>query len=262
MHIHLFEFTDQKWCPPFLRQYMTDYLHFVIKKANIYKPSVIIIKDVLGKTGETQILDLCSGSGGGVDLLQKELSSLCGTEIKVTLSDKYPNKESFELLKQRSFSGLDYIEASVDALNIPDNLKGVRTIFSAFHHFKPEDAKAILKNATNSKSPICIFEGAGKTIFDFLGILIFTPLIFFLITSFIKPFRLSRIFLTYIIPLIPVMTTWDGLVSILRMYAPQDMLNMANEIDTENYVWYAGQIKSKLVKTVIYLAGYYQKNEL
>jgi hypothetical protein len=235
---------------------MTDYLQFVITRVGIYKPAVPIIKEVMEKTGKDEILDLCSGSGGGIDLVQQELSKLTGKEIKVTLSDKYPNLESFEMLRNNSNEGLDYIKESVDAMHVPGHLKGIRTMFSSYHHFKPYEAKEILKNAANKKTPICIFEGAGKTIFDFLAILIFTPFIFLLITPFMKPFRLSRLFLTYIIPLVPVMTTWDGLVSILRMYTPKDMLKMANETGAVNYVWNAGEIKGKFANIVMYMVGY------
>lgn len=256
MHIHLFEFTDKPWCPAILRQYMTDYLHFLITKLKIYKPAIPVIKEIIDKTGTDEIIDLCSGSGGGVDIVQKELSELFGRVIKVTLSDKYPNIEPYEILKKNSNGGLDYIRESVDAMHVPPNLKGIRTMFSAFHHFRPNEAKAILQDAVNNNIPICIFEGAGKRLLDFMGILLFHLVIFPLVTPFIKPFRLSRILLTYIIPIVPLMTVWDGLVSILRMYTPKDMLEMANSLNAENYVWKAEQIKGKFGNRVMYIAGY------
>jgi|SRR3990172_5387144 len=261
MHIHLFEFTDQSWCPRIIRQYMTDYLHFLITKGKIYKPAIPIIKEIIDKTGIDELIDLCSGSGGGVDILQKELSKLCGKEIKVTLSDKYPNIEPFDILKNNSNGGLDYLKEPVDALHVPKHLKGIRTMFSAFHHFKPEQAKAILQDAVNNNIPICIFEGAGKRVLDFMGMLLFHSIIFIVVTPFIKPFRISRLFLTYIIPIVPITTVWDGLVSILRMYTPKDMLKMAKEIGAwnrraENYEWKAEQIKGKFGNRVMYIVGY------
>jgi len=256
MHIHLFEFTDQPWFPQILRQYTTDYLHFVITKAGIYKPAIPILKEVIDKTGIDEIFDLCSGSGGGVDLIQIELSELAVKEIKLTMSDKFPNIEPYELLKNNSNGGLDYIKESVDIMNMPKHLKGIRTLFSAFHHFKPQQAREILKDAVRNNTPICIFEGACKTFLDFLGILLFTPLIFFIITPFIKPFRKSRVILTYIIPIVPITTLWDGLVSILRMYTPKDMLKMAVELNATGYVWKADEIKGKFGNRVMYMVGY------
>ncbi len=259
MHIHLFEFTDQPWYPALLRQYMTDYLHFVIIKAGIYRPAIPLLKEVINKTGIDEILDLCSGSGGGVDIIQKELSELAEKEIRLKMSDKYPNIEPFELLKNGSAGGLDYVKEPVDVMHVPKHLKGIRTLFSAFHHFKPEQAKEILNDAVKNNTPVCIFEGAGKTALDFFGILLFTPIIFFFITPFMKPFKLSRLFLTYILPIVIITTVWDGLVSILRMHTPKDMLKMANELNAVNYVWKADEIKGKLGNSVMYLLGYPKK---
>jgi hypothetical protein len=256
MHIHLFEFTDKPWCPQILRQYMTDYLHFLITKVRIYKPAVPLLKEVIDKTGIDEILDLCSGSGGGVDIVQKELSEQTGRIIRLTMSDKYPSPEIYEMLKKNSNGGLDYIKVPVDALHVPNELNGIRTIFSAYHHFRPEEAKNILKNAVDNNTPICIFEGAGKRIMDFMGILLLHSIIFILVTPFIKPFRISRIFLTYIIPVVPITTIWDGLVSILRMHTPKDMLRMANEINAPNYMWKAEIIKGKFGNRLMYMVGY------
>jgi len=256
MHIHLFEFTDQPWFPQILRQYVTDYLHFVIIKAGIYEPAVPILKEVIIKSGIGEITDLGSGSGGGVDLVQKKLSKECGRIINVTLTDKYPNPVLYEAMSKNSDGGLRYLNESVDAMHVPGNIKSIRTLFSAFHHFKTDDAKLVINDAVENKAPICIFEGAGKTVKDFLGILLFTPLIFAIITPFMKPFKLSRLLFTYIIPIVPFATTWDGLVSILRMHTPDDMLKMAKEAGGENYVWKAGQIKGKFRNRVMYLAGY------
>jgi len=257
MHIHLFEFTDQSWWPRVLRQYTTDYLHFLITKLRIYKPAVKIIKDIIDKSGIDVILDLCSGSGGGVDIVQKELSEQCSRVIKVTLSDKYPNIEPYEQLKKKSYGGLDYTKEPIDALHVPGNLKGIRTIFSAFHHFNPEQAKSILEDAVINKTPICIFEGAGKRVLDFMGILLFHSIIFIIVTPFIKPFKFSRLFLTYIIPVVSVTTIWDGLVSILRMYTQKDMLKLTKEIkQSENYEWKAEQINGKFGNRLMYMVGF------
>ena len=255
MHIHLFEFTDQHWCPQTIRQYMTDYLHFLITKLGIYRPAVPIIKNIMDKTGKDEILDLCSGSGGGVDIVQHELSKISGKVIKLTMSDKYPNIGLYEILKNNSNGGLDYNKDSVDALNVPNNFNGIRTMFSALHHFKPEQVKDILKDAVLNKSPVCFFEGAGKRVLDFMGILLLHSFIFIAVTPFIKPFRLSRLFLTYIVPLVPVMTIWDGLVSILRMHTPKNMLEIADSINAVNYEWKAGQIRGNLVNVMLYMTG-------
>lgn len=256
MHLHLFEFEDFEWFPDIIRKGETDYLHFMINKFNIYKPAAGVMKELVEKSGFNEILDLCSGGGGGMDKFQKELEHLTGRDIKVTLSDKYPNKDAFEKIKNDSGGKVDFLDYPVDVLNVPGDKRSIRTIFSAFHHFKPVDAKKIIEQAVNSNVPIAIYEGAAKDVKNFLGILLFTPIIFMLITPFMKPFRWSRLFFTYIIPLIPVTTTWDGLVSIIRMYTPEEMLEMANSVNKNDYIWGSGTIKNKIGTSIMYLTGY------
>lgn len=256
MRLHIFEFEDLPWFPHVLRQGQTDYLHFVISIAQAYKPAAPMVKEILDVTGDTQIVDLCSGGGGGVDMFLKNLIELTGKKITIILSDKYPNIPAFERMKNESNGNIDFIKESVDIKNAQLDIKGMRTLFSAFHHFKPEDAKSILRNAVKDNVPIAIFEGADKNILSFLGILLITPLIFLIFTPFIKPFKLSRIFFTYIIPLIPLTTVWDGLVSILRMYPPREMQKMAMEVDSPGYRWKSGKVSGKLGNAVLYLTGY------
>jgi hypothetical protein len=83
-----------------------------------------------------------------------------------------------------------------------------------------------------------------------------TPLMLFFLTLFIKPFRLSRLFFTYIIPLIPIFALWDGIVSMLRIYSPDELLQMTSELGKENYVWKAGLLTNKIGTKITYLIGY------
>lgn len=256
MRLQLFEFEDYDWFPDFIRHGQTDYLHFMISLFKVYKPAAIPLKELIESTGITEIQDVCSGGGGGMDTLRDELEKITGKDIRITLSDKYPNKEAFEELKKTSGGKINYIEQPVDVLNSNTGPDRIRTIFSAFHHFKPADAEKIIADAVKNKSPLAIFEGAEKNLKNFIGILIFTPVIFFFITPFMKPFRFSRLFFTYIIPLIPFATTWDGIVSVLRMYSTVELMKMAKENSSNDYKWKTGILKNKLGTGITYLTGY------
>ena len=98
--IHLFEFEDQKWFPDFLRNYMTDFLQYLSNKAKIYKPIIPIIKKALIKSGTNQIIDLGSGGGGGLIWLNSELKKDI-PELKIVLTDFYPNIPAFKLTKKK-----------------------------------------------------------------------------------------------------------------------------------------------------------------
>jgi hypothetical protein len=129
-------------------------------------------------------------------------------------------------------------------------------MFSAIHHFQPNEVQIILKNTMQNDLPICIFDSGDKNILTILGILIFHPLLFFFCTPFIRPFTWSRILFTYIIPLIPLYTIWDGVVSILRLYNPKELHQLAESIDPEkSYEWKYGKLKNRIGFSVMYLTG-------
>jgi hypothetical protein len=64
--IHAFEFEDFGWFPTVLRNYMTDYLQFVSNSLDIYKPVIYLLEKGLGSAGNSTIVDIASGGGGGL----------------------------------------------------------------------------------------------------------------------------------------------------------------------------------------------------
>ena len=54
---------------------------------------------------------------------------------------------------------------------------------------------------------------------------------------FIRPFRITNILFTYLIPIIPIFVLWDGIVSLLRTYTADVLRKMTQEIDANDYEW-------------------------
>lgn len=256
MKINLFEFEDLNWFPDIFRKSMTDYLRYFLNAINFYQPVTPILKECMDKSNNTQIIDLCSGSGGPIQKIQENFESAFTQTIPITLTDKFPNLSAFQYLRLKSNSKINYVEFSVDAMHVPKNLVGLRTIFSGFHHFNREQAKAVIQNAVDSKQAIAIFDGGDKNLLTIIGIIIFHPIAFFLFTPFFRPFRISRIIFTYLIPIIPLCTIWDGVVSITRLYTPIELFKLAKEIQSENYKWKSGKVKNKFKMNITYLVGY------
>jgi hypothetical protein len=253
---HVFEFEDLAWFPDTIRESMTDYLRYLITHVNFYQPVIPLIIQGLHQTDSEKIIDLCSGGGGAIEQIQKQLQQQYTGAIKITLTDKFPNKRAFEFLAEKTNGSVSYADTLVDATDVPKSLTGFRTIFSGFHHFNEPTAKLVLKNAVDAKSGIGIFDGGDKNILAILFIILIHPLAFFLFTPFFMPQRFSRYFFTYLIPLIPFCTVWDGIVSIIRLYRHEELLKFALEADSINYHWEAGKVKSKFGMHVTYLIGY------
>ncbi len=250
--IHLFEFEDLSWFPSFLRNYGTDFLQFLSNKTKMYKPIISIIKKGLEKSGTNQIIDLGSGGGGGLIWLNSELKKDI-PNLKITLTDYYPNISAFKFTKKQA-GNFEFVEKSVDARNVPAELNGLRTQFLSLHHFKSDDAKQILQNAISSNSSIAIFEAQERSVPSILAML-FSPISVLLTAPFIRPFKLGRIIFTYLIPIVPLFVLWDGIVSSLRTYSVKEMNELIDKLNgKENYDWEVNKVKSG-PSVVLYLLG-------
>ena len=255
MRLHVFEFEDQAWFPCVIRNAMMDYLQFVFDKINIYKPATGILSKMMDKLKGNQIMDLCSGSGGDMVQLHKQLETNTNQEIHISLSDRFPNTEAYKEIEHNSNGHITYIGTSLEATDYVSEHESIRTIFSAFHHFKPEYAQKVIENAIQSNAPIAIFDGGTKHLLFFLSMLIVHPLALFIVTPFIGHFSLSRLFFTYIIPLIPLCTMWDGSVSILRLYTTKEMEKIIYKAGIGNYYWEVGSKKTCFGLKMNYMIG-------
>lgn len=255
--IHLFEFEDQSWFPSFLRNYGTDFLQFLSNATKMYKPIAPLLNDLIKTTKYNQIIDLGSGGGGGLLWLNATLQKT-NPDLKILLTDLYPNIPAFEYTKGKT-TNIDFDTRRIDARNVPTELKGIRTQFLSLHHFKPKDAKSILQNAIDAESPIAVFEGQERNIPSILA-MVFSPITLLLTTPFIRPFKLGRILFTYLIPIIPLFVFWDGIVSSLRTYSVNEMRELVNELNnTESYNWNIGKVKSG-PGVILYLIGSKKNN--
>jgi hypothetical protein len=131
-------------------------------------------------------------------------------------------------------------------------------MYSAVHHFKPEQVQLILKDAIAANAPIAFFDGGETKPIAMLGLLLIHPIVFLVCAPFFKPLRFTRLLFTYIFPLIPLYTIWDGLVSILRMHEPEDLLEMTDSLEAKHYVWKQGKTKNRFGIKATYLIGYPQ----
>lgn len=256
MKLRGFEFEDQSWFPATIRDGMTDYLRFLFNVFHLYKPVWPLVKEVLIKTDNTIILDLCSGSGGAMEGIYENLKHTYRKDIKIILTDLFPSLMIYQHLHDKTGGGISYVPVPVDACAVPLEMEGFRTLFSGFHHFHSSQARQIFSNAIACQKEIGIFDGGNKSLWMILTILIVHPLMLFFCTPFIKPFRISRLLFTYLLPVIPLCTVWDGIVSIARLYQPEEMEQIARGADfNNNYNWVSGKLKNKYGMSIAYLIG-------
>ncbi|MGB0522859.1 MAG: class I SAM-dependent methyltransferase [Flammeovirgaceae bacterium] len=250
--LHLFEFEDKAWYPDFIRKGQTDFLRWLMQTFNVFKAVMPLFKKALAQLPSQPVVDLCSGGGGSILLVRNYLEK-DGLAPQFILTDLFPNVEAFKLLQQKTAGQVGYLTESVDARQLPDSLQGFFTLFNGFHHFQPQEAQQVLAQLIQRKAGIAIFEPIEKSVFQFLLNTFAIPLLQLLFTPFILPFRWDRLLFTYLIPIIPICTLWDGWVSVLRLYTPKEMLAMAQSLSAD-YEWQAGTARHTF-GVVTYLIG-------
>jgi hypothetical protein len=255
---HALEWEDLSWFPTSWRDYGTDYLNFIATKLDIYKPILPVIKAGLDSSGRQEWVDCASGGGGGLVNLANELSREY-PNLTITLTDYYPNLKAFERTKAKGDNRFRVESESINAMDMPPRLHGkFRTLFGSFHHFRPAEARKILQNAVNSKSPIAIFEPVGRDVMSFVSML-FVILNVLLLTPFIRPVRRQVLPFIYILPLIPLYIMWDGIASIFRTYSKVELNELISSLENKTaFEWEVGEKKSGPMR-IYYLLGTLKK---
>lgn len=237
--IHLPELEDETWLPAYIRDMGTDYLQWIMNVADAYQDLVPFLQKGLAKAGQNVVIDIASGGGGGWSKLGPRLKAAM-PGAKILLTDFFPHVEAFKALQAQDPALFSYSSDSIDARNISPSMHGLRTQFLSFHHFRPADAQQILQNAVDCQAPIMIVEVTQRTVGQLIQFL-FTPLLLLFLTPFIKPFKLGRLFFTYIIPILPLFITWDGIASAMRTYKTEEIEAMTRQLKNgESYTWEIG----------------------
>jgi len=226
---------------------MTDYLRFVEGQFGLHRHVMEPLERVLERSGAEGVVDLCSGAGGPLQPIAEQWKRE-GRSIPILLTDLYPHPEA-------AMGSFEYRADPVDATDPSGLPAGLRTLFSGFHHFRPAEAKKVLGAAVREGQPIAVFEVADRTIPAILP-LVLVPIFVLLMTPFIRPFRWTRLLWTYLIPVLPVAILWDGVVSYLRAYTPEELSQMGRDVAPE-YEWESGYVRAeKTPGRMTYLIGW------
>ncbi|HEY9839703.1 MAG: class I SAM-dependent methyltransferase [Candidatus Sericytochromatia bacterium] len=232
----LLEFEDLDWFPRAIRDGGTACLRALGKAGGMGRFMAPPLAEALRKTGQRRLIDLCSGGAGPLPEVLAALAE-AGLDVQATLTDKFPNIPALSLAAAECAGRVDFAEGSVDATDVPAELTGFRTLFNAFHHFPPELARGILADAVRKQVPIAVFEVVGRSP-EAVAAVLLSPLMALLLMPTIQPQRPEWWFFTYLVPLIPAMLLWDGLVSCLRVYSPDELRELIAGIEAnESFDW-------------------------
>lgn len=254
--LHLFELEDLDWVPRVVRDGGTDLLDLGFDRIGFYDGALPKLTALLDATGASRLVDLCSGGGGGTLQLRKRLRDQ-GKDVELLLSDLHPNEAAAARVAALGDAKTRYRSEPVDAMSGGGDAEGIRTMSGALHHFTPEAVSQLLAGIVARRAPLAFFDVAASPairkapiVLLPLAMLFNMPFLFLgslFLVPFVRPFRLSRIVLTYLLPLIPSLVAWDGTVSALRAYTPDEILAIARAVPGgDRYDWDAGVAGSAL----------------
>ena len=201
-------------------------------------------------------MDFCSGAGGPTPFVEREINGRLrqeergrhgqlngiqkgeGDGVEVVLTDLHPHAPAWKEASARSEGGwLGFVDGSVDAARAGKEVlkrvtwgqgkqelrggdggeeKKLFRLFSlAFHHFDDGLATDILRNTLQNSEGFAIFELQGRDVGNLFTVLAMLPVL--LASSWWWYWGdWWHLFFTYVVPVVPFVVVYDGLVSCLR----------------------------------------------
>ncbi|KAK8120672.1 hypothetical protein PG999_004792 [Apiospora kogelbergensis] len=172
--------------------------------------------------------------------------------VNFVMTDLHPHPEAWAAAAHKSHH-LTYEPASVDASNAPASLinqyknnkdapggRIFRLFNLAFHHFDDTLARAILKNTVETSDAIGIFEMQDRSFAS-----VVTCALFGLFIPLVAPVLYWsapwHLFWVYIVPIVPFVLVFDGLVSSIRTRTPEEVEVLLRTCGADTTDW---EIKS------------------
>lgn len=261
--VQWFELEDLPWLPAAIRDGGTDALDTLFARIGFYDAVMPAVLARLREIAPRRVVDLGSGGGGGA-LQVYRAARRAGNELEFVLTDRFPNASGAARVDAVGDPRLRYERTPVDAHTAPIDPSALYTICSALHHFPPDMVQALFARLVAHRVPLAVVDVAASPMLRRLPAVLLpiamglNMLVLFLVTlllmPLVRPFHGSRLALTYLLPAIPVLMAWDGTVSAMRAYTPDELLRLATAVPgADRYEWSAGRGGSAL-----YLIGHPQ----
>jgi hypothetical protein len=232
--MHLFEFMDHPWTPAVLRNTLLDVLDFCNCD---FRPWYRMLAEDILQTALSMKAACVAEPGAGAAPILRELALLIrnasapeARRLQLIPSDLYPVTEVWKQL-EREFPNIRPIYEPVDFFSGQAWPPGTLLILAAaLHHIPKPQRSQLLLHLLTTASAVLIHEPVRRT---WLSMLL-TSFCWFpaLLTPAMRirrPGSLRRILLCWLIPIVPLMFVWDGLVSCVRQWTDAEWERFASE---------------------------------
>lgn len=255
-----YQLSHATWMPNVVKVLMTEFLDFIVKMVNANRPFLPLLKTAKGTASEIYLL--APQVGGSSALLVPDLQKIDEIKKITLLTDDLTAARYQHLLALEGVLKPPYEQATLAQIPRQERSQGEginrRAVFSInqSHLLTDEEFIQLLKTLEQKFDQIMIGEGNNKSIRQIIGMTILAPLVAVFAAFFIKPFRWSRLFFTFVIPILPVMITWDGLVALIRIRNPKRLKEIVEASGLQDWHWESGKLQNNRGGFIIYLNGW------
>lgn len=257
--IQWFEFNEAEWVPDTVRHAIQRSITFDVWCMGSFRGKFAdCFARWLERTGAEEVLDIASGSVGPVLSLLQGLRRRGVTPPRFRLSDLYPDVARFASVSLRGplwsddlRQYLTYEREPVDAL--ADPLPGGHRFFSLIniaHHFPPSTLRRILANLVRQGRGVFIADTFYRSL-RFVPLIACSPLASWAAPLLVRPFSWAHLLWGTLLPIVPLLTMHDAMVSALRSYNPDEWRAMVAELPPNDFEWEIGRLPAGTV----YVAG-------
>ncbi|KAM0265658.1 hypothetical protein ACHAQJ_000092 [Trichoderma viride] len=270
--LHLFEITDQPWFPAFLRSRIQDALTSAWNSKTPLQPqspariaASTLIRELGNSLSSYTFIDFCAGGGGPTPAIQKAINNHLNAEgkqpVDFILTDLHPNVAAWEKVV-KSFPQITYERQSVDASKAPkrlverqDGKKLMRLFNLSFHHFDDVLARDILRDTINTSHGFTVFELQDRSLAGMLSVLMLGVGSVIMAPLFAWKWKsLTTLAFSWLLPVLPFVLVFDGLVSCLRTRTPGEMENLLRGCGADTSSWEMRSGRCKFIWPFGYLS--------
>lgn len=217
----LFEFMDHPKTPRVLRETLLDVLDYCNTD---FRPYYRTIAQKIRAIARERRLTTIVEPGAGYAPLTRALAEPNSEQLTLIPCDLFPETETWQRLENQYGTKVQPVYEPVDFTVRREWPPGTGIVLcAALHHIPQPLRRNTLMALHDSADCVLIFEPVRKTAFSmFLVLFALIPALLTPAFRMHRPGRLRRTLFCWLIPLVPLMFVWDGLVSCLRQWSPAE----------------------------------------
>jgi hypothetical protein len=219
--MHLFEFNDLPHIPRSIRQTLLELMELCNRGFRSFNQRAA--REALDRARQEGCQAIVELGAGGAPLtrLLTEDARLAG--IRLVPCDLFPDAASYSALEESYPGVVKPILTPVDYSEAHDFGPGALAVLvGTFHHIPPALRSKTLRALTKSAGRVVVFEPLRNTPLSiFLVFFSIVPALLLPLSGMGSRGTWRRILWCWLVPLVPCVFLWDGVVSCLRQWGPR-----------------------------------------